>query len=54
MVAAHLKDLEGAKKCGFQTAFISRPDEEDRTTDPKKEKYVDFVIQTIEELADKI
>lgn len=54
MVAAHKSDLEAAKKYGLMTACIARKGEEKNRTDPKELEYIDFVIETIGELADKI
>lgn len=48
MVAAHAWDLAGAKKAGFQTAFISRPGQSlyPNTARP------DYVVRDLGELAD--
>lgn len=54
MVAAHMNDLEGAKKSGLRTAFIQRSGESNGGLDPHTQPYIDFVIETIGELAEKI
>lgn len=37
MVAAHLRDLDGARKCGYRTMFVDRPQEEQWP--PEDERY---------------
>lgn len=49
-----MNDLEGAKKSGFRTAFIERAGEGNGGLDPHAQPYIDFVIGTIAELAEKI
>ncbi|KAJ0413490.1 haloacid dehalogenase, type II [Aspergillus carlsbadensis] len=48
LVAAHLHDLQAAKKCGFQTIYIARPLEEawdaERVAQAKEEGFVDHWI----------
>lgn len=48
MVAAHLFDLRGAKKNGFQTAFIRRPGED--LGDPETADYVDVIANDLFDL----
>ncbi|KAF3392787.1 Glutathione S-transferase omega-like 2 [Penicillium rolfsii] len=46
MVAAHLKDLQAAKKCGFQTIYVEREKEEawsgEQVVQAKKDGFVDI------------
>ncbi|GAB7351593.1 hypothetical protein MBLNU459_g2215t1 [Dothideomycetes sp. NU459] len=46
MVAAHLGDLEAAKKCGYRTIYVERPQEEAKDVEAKAkhEGYVDIWI----------
>lgn len=50
MVAAHLGDLRGAKKCGFQTIYVERPQEEreDQPAD-KNGGFVDLWVDINQE-----
>lgn len=47
-VAAHLNDLEAAKRCGFQTVYVERAQEEDWTPDAvakaKSDAWVDLWV----------
>jgi 2-haloacid dehalogenase len=54
MVAAHNSDLEAARKCGLQTAFIARPEEHGlrQTIDLEATSDWDFIHFTIGELAE--
>lgn len=54
MVATHMQDLEGAKKSGLRTAFIARSGESNGDLNPHTQPYIDFVIESIGELAEKI
>ncbi|KAL6232197.1 hypothetical protein BDW75DRAFT_243184 [Aspergillus navahoensis] len=49
LVAAHLHDLQAAKKCGFQTIYIGRPFEEawdsESVARAKEEGFVDYWIE---------
>ncbi|ORY87531.1 HAD-like domain-containing protein [Protomyces lactucae-debilis] len=61
MVACHFSDLEYAKKAGLRTAFIYRPGESEPELGPgqmrrdgRNEPYIDYVVETIGELADLI
>jgi 2-haloacid dehalogenase len=61
MVACHFNDLEYAKKAGLQTAFIYRPGESEPVLQPGQarrdghaEPYIDYVVETIGELADLV
>lgn len=49
LVAAHLHDLQAAKKCGFQTIYLERPLEEawdsERVAQAKEEGFVDYWIE---------
>lgn len=51
MVAAHLGDLEAAKKCGFQTIYVQREQEEklDVEKSAKEKGFVDLWINLGEE-----
>jgi len=48
MVAAHLKDLEAARACGFHTVYIERAREEaweeDKVAQTKKDGWVDVWV----------
>ena len=48
MVAAHLGDLQAAKRCGLQTIYIERPDEEswpaEKVKEAKQQDWVDMWI----------
>lgn len=44
MVAAHLGDLEGARKCGFKTVYVERPQEERDVQLREKEGLVDVWV----------
>ena len=52
MVAAHLFDLEAAKKCGFHTVYVEREQEEawdkEKVKEAKKAGFVDQWV-TIDE-----
>lgn len=54
MVAAHKADLEAAKSYGLKTAYIDRAEEESNHSDTRTAAYIDFVIDSIGELSDKI
>ncbi len=56
MVAAHNGDLAAARKCGFKTAFIVRPNEHgpDQTTDLAAEQDWDIVATDMVDLARRI
>jgi 2-haloacid dehalogenase len=60
VVAAHKSDLDGAAKCGLQTAFIIRPLEYGKPFfdagkyDSKFEKRFDYNAKSFTELADKL
>lgn len=45
MVAAHLNDLEGARKCGFKTVYVERPQEERNPELSEKEGLVDVWVK---------
>jgi len=53
MVAAHNSDLDAARACGFQTAFIARPTEHgpSQTTDLIAESDWTYSVSSIAELA---
>jgi 2-haloacid dehalogenase len=48
MVAAHLKDLQAAKSCGFRTVYVEREKEEDwsgeQVVQAKKDGFVDIWV----------
>jgi len=46
MVAAHLGDLEAAKKCGFQTVYVQREQEErgENESRARQEGFVDLWV----------
>lgn len=54
MVAAHNSDLEAARRCGFQTAFVPRPTEHGpgQTIDLEPAGSWDIVAESFEQLAD--
>jgi 2-haloacid dehalogenase len=56
MVACHNFDLDGARACGFQTAFVRRPDEwgPGGPPDPHPNSACTIVINDFGELADKL
>ncbi len=49
MVAAHLFDLEAAKRMGYRTAFIRRPHED--AGDPGRVDYVDLIADDLIDLS---
>ncbi len=53
MVACHNFDLDAAKKVGFKTAFVSRPDEwgAEGPPDPEPNPEHDIIVDTFPELA---
>lgn len=53
MVACHNFDLDAAKKCGFKTAFVHRPEEwgHEPPPSPEPNPHHDFVAQDFPELA---
>lgn len=53
MVACHNFDLDGAKACGFQTAFVRRPDEwgTEGPPDPVPNPHHDIVVDDFPGLA---
>ncbi|BFZ55294.1 hypothetical protein PYCC9005_002334 [Savitreella phatthalungensis] len=52
MVAAHLSDLQNAKARGMTTVYIRREGEEPNGEDPNLKDYVDFIIDSIDELTE--
>ena len=56
MVACHNFDLDAAKACGFNTAFVRRPDEwgHESPPDPTPNPIHDIVADTFDELADTL
>ena len=56
MVACHNFDLDAARACGFQTAFVRRPDEWGPAgpPDPKPNPACTIVVDDFDELAQKI
>lgn len=48
MVAAHLKDLEAARGCGFRTVYVERAREEawdeEKVAQTKKDGWVDVWV----------
>jgi len=48
MVAAHLKDLEAARGCGFRTVYVERAREEaweeEKVIQTKKDAWVDVWV----------
>ena len=53
MVACHNFDLDAAKKCGFKTAFVHRPDEwgHEPPPSPEPNPHHDFIAQDFPDLA---
>jgi 2-haloacid dehalogenase len=51
MIAAHLGDLKAAKKCGFQTVYVQREQEEkgEAEVEAKKKGFVDLWIDLAED-----
>ena len=56
MVASHNDDLRAAAACGLRTAFIRRPaeDAEDRIEDARAAPGVDFAVENMVELAERL
>jgi len=56
MVACHNFDLDGARACGFQTAFVRRPEEwgPGGPPDPNPNPACTIVVDGFAELADKL
>lgn len=56
MVAAHNGDLIAAARQGLRTAFVKRPNEHGpmQTTDLEPQAAFDYVVESIEELADAL
>lgn len=56
MVAAHNNDLVAASRCGFRTAFVTRPTEHGprQSTDLRAEHNFDVVCANLIELADRL
>ena len=56
MVACHNFDLDAAKACGFNTAFVRRPDEwgADGPPDPTPNPAHDIIVDTFPELVDAL
>ena len=57
IAAAHITDLQNAKKNGLSTAFIPRPNEfgdGEYTPDLEADQSVDIVASDFVELADKL
>jgi 2-haloacid dehalogenase len=56
MVACHNFDLDAAKKQGFKTAFVKRPNEwgHDSPPDPEPNPIHDIVVDSFPELAQKL
>ena len=54
MVACHNFDLDAARRVGFKTAYVRRPDEwgEEGSPDPDPNPSIDIVVDTFGELAD--
>lgn len=48
LVAAHLEDLAGAKKCGYQTIYVEREDQDlgprDKVEEARREGWVDMWV----------
>tara|TARA_Y100000588_G_scaffold155864_1_gene169888 strand:- start:742 stop:1458 length:717 start_codon:yes stop_codon:yes gene_type:complete len=55
MVACHNFDLDAAKKVGFKTAFVKRPEEwgTDGPPDPTPNAHHDIIVDTFPQLAEK-
>ena len=56
MVACHNFDLDAAKACGFNTAFVRRPDEWGSAgpPDPEPNPQHDIIVDTFPELAEAL
>lgn len=56
MVACHNFDLDAARVCGYQTAFVRRPDEwgPGGPPDPKPNPACTMVVDTFDQLAEKL
>jgi 2-haloacid dehalogenase len=56
MVACHNFDLDAARKVGFKTAFVRRPDEwgEEGPPDPNPGPDHDIIVDNFSELSDKL
>jgi 2-haloacid dehalogenase len=56
VVACHNFDLNAAKACGYQTAFVRRPDEwgTEGPPDPEPDPRHDIIVSSFPELADKL
>ncbi len=56
MVACHNFDLNAAKACGYQTAFVRRPDEwgVEGPPDPQPDPRHDLVVASFPELAERL
>ncbi len=56
MVACHNFDLNAAKACGYNTAFVRRPDEwgAEGPPDPEPDPRHDIVVASFPELAEKL
>ena len=56
MVACHNFDLDAAKKVGFKTAFVKRPDEWGFAgpPDPVPNPNHDIIVDTFPQLAEKL
>jgi 2-haloacid dehalogenase len=56
MVACHNFDLDAAKKQGFKTAFVKRPNEwgHDSPPDPEPNPIHNIVVDSFPELAQKL
>jgi len=48
MVAAHLSDLDAARKCGFRTVYVERAQEEawddEKVAQTKREGWIDVWV----------
>ena len=56
MVACHNFDLDGARACGFQTAFVRRPDEwgPPGPPDPHPNPACTMVVDDFSQLAERL
>ena len=56
MVACHNFDLDAAKKVGFKTAFVRRPNEwgVDGPPDPTPNPNHDIIVDNFPQLAEKL
>ena len=56
MVACHNFDLNAAKRVGFKTAFVRRPDEwgQDPPPDPTPNSKHDIIVNTFPELLERL